>query len=363
VAYFQSGKAAAVWGLVLILAATLFPFDFSFEEQVSISEEFSLGGALKARGTDLIIGADGAFHQPFNGKLGQLRICRDALTSDQVAKEAQATHDRQAADRLTQECSASYFFTGLSGAVLTDNSGHGNHGEFVGGPSWIREEGRGALVFNGSGQYVHVPNSPSIDIGGRSMTISMRVVLEDSPSDGAIIAKPWRQGVMEPPYYQYGVEFGKRDRSVDFYFGNTRGRLRGPFSVRPPIGIWTHIAFVYDGGVKGYVDGREVLSNSPWAISDIVGNLLLFVPFGFGLAAVGQTRAMPPSRGIPLIIVLGAMLSLGVETLQCWLPGREPSWLDVAANCTSSGLGAGLHFIAHSEVFGRMKRLLSDGLR
>jgi VanZ family protein len=366
VAYFQSGKAAAVWGLVLILAATLFPFDFSFEEQVSISEEFSLGGALKARGTDLIIGADGAFHQPFNGKLGQLRICRDALTSEQVAKEAQRPHDGQAGDGLTQECSASYFFTEFSGVVLRDYSGNENHGELVGGPSWIREEGRGALVFNGSGQYVHVPNSPSIDISGRSMTILLRVLLEDSPSDGAIIAKPWRQGVMEPPYYQYGVEFGKRDRSVDFYFADTRGRLRGPFSVRPPVGIWTHIAFVYDGAVKGYVDGREVLathSGQPWDLSDILGNLLLFVPFGFGLAAVGQTRAIPSARAIPLIIAVGAMLSLGVETLQFWLPDREPSWIDVAANSASSALGAGMHFAASSEVLKRLKRLVLDRSR
>jgi VanZ family protein len=198
------------------------------------------------------------------------------------------------------------------------------------------------------------------------MTISMRVLLEDTPSDGVIVAKPWRHGVMKPPYYQYGVEFGALERSVDFYFADTRGRLRGPFSVRPPVGIWTHIAFVYDGAVKGYVDGREVLATAsaqPWDLSDILGNLLLFVPFAFGLAAVGQTRAIPPARGIPLIIVLGAMVSLGVETAQCWLPDREPSWLDFAANCASSGLGAGLHFIANPEVSGRLKHWLSERLR
>ena len=92
-AYFQSGKGAAVCGLALILAATLFPFDFCFHERVSISEEFSFSGAMKARGNDLIIGADGAFDQAFRGKIGELRIHRDALTSDQVAKEGQRTAD------------------------------------------------------------------------------------------------------------------------------------------------------------------------------------------------------------------------------------------------------------------------------
>ena len=354
-----------MWGLALILAATLFPFDFSFDEQVNISDDFWLGGVIEPRGNDLIIGADAAFMQGFRGKIGELRIHRGALTSAQIATDAHRTPEAQDGAHSTQECVAWYLFRESSGALLTDDSGKGNHGKLVGGPRWIKDEGRAALLFNGSGQYVHVPNSPSIDIGGRSMTISMRVVLEDSPSDGAIIVKPWRQGVMEPPYYQYGVEFGNRDRSVDFYFADTRGRPRGPFSVRPQIGIWTHIAFVYDGGVKGYVDGREVLATNagPGDLSDILGNLLLFVPFGFGLAAVGQTRAIPATRAIPLIIALGAMLSLGVETLQCWLPDRDPSWLDVAANGASSGLGAGLHFVANSAAFGRIKRFHSDRLR
>jgi VanZ family protein len=360
------GKVVAMWGLALILAATLFPFDFSFDEQVSISDDFWFGGVIAPRGNDLIIGADAAFMQGFRGKIGELRIHRGALTSAQIARDAHRSPEAQDGARSTQECVAWYLFRESSGAVLTDDSGKGNHGKLVGRPRWVRDGGTGALLFNGLGQYVHVPNSPSIDIGGRSMTISMRVLLEDSPSDGVIVAKPWRRGVMEPPFHQYGVEFGSLNKTVDFYFADTRGRARGPFSVRPQVGIWTHIAFVYDGGVRGYVDGRELLatnSHLSWDLSDILGNLLLFVPFGFGLAAVGQTRAITPGRAIPLIIAVGAMLSLGVETLQCWLPDRDPSWLDFAANSASSGLGAGLHFVANSEVRERLKRLVVDRLR
>lgn len=362
----QSGKGAAVWGLALILAATLFPFDFSFDEQISISDEFSPGKAIMPRGNDLIIGADAAFGQAFRGRIGELRICRDPLTPDQVAKEAQRTLEVQADGHSTEPCAASYSFTESSGTVLSDDSGNENHGKLIGGPQWTRDGGRGALFFDGSGQHVRVPNDPSIDIGGHSISISMLVALEDSPSDGVIVAKPWRRGVVAPPYYQYGVEFGKLERSVDFYFADTRGRLIGPFSVRPPVGTWTHVAFVYDGAVRGYVDGRELLGTNvgqPWDLLDIVGNLLLFVPFGFGLAAVAQSRGVPPERAILLIIALGAAFSLGVETLQCWLPDREPSWIDVAANSASSALGAGLHFAVSSEVLERFKRLLFDRSR
>jgi VanZ family protein len=189
----------------------------------------------------------------------------------------------------------------------------------------------------------------------------MRGVLEDSPCDGVIIAKPWWQRVQAPPYYQYAVEFGSRKKSLDFYFADTKGRERGPFSVRPPIGVWTHIVFVYDGAVKGYVDGRESLVTSEWGdLADILVNLLLFAPLGFGLAAVAQSRGMPPAGAIPLLLVLGGALSFGVEVLQCWLPAREPSWIDVAANSASSALGAGLHFAANPAVLDRFKRLLLD---
>lgn len=351
-----------MWGLALVLSAALFPFDFSFDEQVRISDEFAPGATMKTRGNDLIIGADAATGQSFTGEIGELRIYRDALAPADIAKEAERGAD---VARGMHGVAASYSFAEPARAKLRDDSGNGNHGKFVGEPKWITDEGRGALSFR-PGQYALVPNSPSIDIGGRSITISMHVVLKDSPSDGVIIAKPWWQRVQAPPYYQYAVEFGSREKSLDFYFADTKGRERGPFSVHPPIGAWTHIVFVYDGAVRGYVDGRELLVTNAgelWDLADILVNLLLFVPLGFGLAAVAQSRGMPPAGAIPLLLVLGGTLSFGVEVLQCWLPAREPSWIDVAANSASSALGAGLYLAGNPAVLDRFKRLLLDRSR
>ncbi len=361
-----------MWGLALILAATLFPFDFSFNKPISFSDEFRLGRTIGSRGNDLIIGTDAAFGQAFRGKIDELRIYRNALTPVQIAQDAKLTLEVQgkvlpalpgmsSKDQPVEGLAASYSFSETSGTVLRDDSGNGNDGKLVNGSEWIREGSRRALLFNGSGQYVRVPNSPSIDIGGQSITISMRVALEDSPSDGVIVAKPWRWGLMESPYYQYGVEFGRRAKSVDFYFGDTRGRLSGPFSVKPPLGVWTHVAFVYDGAVRGYVDGRELPvsgNGDPWDLGDIVINLLLFIPLGFGLAAMTQSKGVPPVKAIPLILVLGAALSLCVEILQCWLPTRYPSLIDVATNSTSSILGAVLYFVAGCRVFARFNRFI-----
>ena len=331
----RSGKAAALWGLALVLAATLFPFDFAFDARVSIRDEFAPGGTMKPRGNDLIIGADAAYGQGFKGKLGELRICRAALTPDQVQK--------------AHACAASYSFAQSSGAVLKDDSGNGNDGKLAGGPQWVREQGRAALSFDGSGQYAQVPNSPSIDIGGRSLSISLRVVLEDSPSDGVIVSKPWSPGVMAAPYHQYAVEFGQLERTVNLYFADTRGRQRGPFSVQPPMGVWTHVVFVYDGAVRGYVDGREVrVTGESHDLAELLGNLLLFVPLGFGLAALARSRRTPAAIAIPLVLAIGAALSLGVEVLQCWLPDRDPSLVDIAANSASAALGAALQFASSS---------------
>jgi len=154
---------------------------------------------------------------------------------------------------------------------------------------------------------------------------------------------------MRYPFYQLGVEFDGNDaRTVDLYLGDASGRQHGPFSVKPPLGAWTCVAFVYDGTVRGYVDGQQVLVagfGEPWDLADIVGNLLLFIPLGFGLEAIAQSRGLRPKGAIPLVFVLGGAVSLCVEVLQCWLPLREPSFMDVASNSISAALGAILYAV------------------
>ncbi len=347
-------------GLALILAVTLFPYQFSFDEFRSFTNRFGLSRTIAARGNDLIIGADPVFGQPFKGKIDELRIYGRALTLLQVAQEAKPAFavDRHVPpgsagirfeDRALDGLAASYSFNETSGALARDDSGNGNAGEVVNGPQWIGQENRGALSFNGSDQRVRVPNSPSIDVAGQNLSISMWIALLDSPSDQVIFGKPWHTGLMEYPYYQYGIEFDGSDaKTIDFYFGDTSGRLRGPFSVEAPIGVWTHIAFVYDGVVRGYVDGREQLVTGigeAWKFSDMVNNLLLFIPFGFGLVSLLRNRGLPRVKAVFCILLIGAVLSLGVEILQCWLPTRDPSLLDIATNSASSVLGAALYLV------------------
>jgi concanavalin A-like lectin/glucanase superfamily protein len=105
---------------------------------------------------------------------------------------------------------------------------------------------------------VEMPNSPSLNISGTAITISMWVNITDSSTtDYVLISKPWVQGSQPYPYYQYGIEYDANGaKTLGFYFGDASGNLQGPFSMTPLLGTWTHVAYTYDGiAVKGYLDG------------------------------------------------------------------------------------------------------------
>ena len=64
--------------------------------------------------------------------------------------------------------------------------------------------------------------------------------------------------------------------------------------------------------------------------TDALSNLILFVPLGYSLWRFGSIR----------LFACAASLSLLIETLQLFLPGRYPSPVDVAANISGALLGA-----------------------
>src|ERR1700683_5436649 len=84
-------------------------------------------------------------------------------------------------------------------------------------------------------------------------------------------------------------------------------------------------------------------------------NVMLFVPFGFGLAA--RFRPRGKSSGFTLILSLaaGAMLSYGIEFLQNYIPSRDAGWHDIITNTTGSVVGFALFELAGKVIL----RLLS----
>jgi hypothetical protein len=109
-----------------------------------------------------------------------------------------------------------------------------------------------------------VPSSPSLDVSGTNLSITFWVWLEppDGGGDEVLFEKPWTEGKMDRPYYQYGVEWNAGRRALDLFLGEGVDDPV-PASVSPPTGRWTHVAFVYDGArVLGYVDGATVTATA-----------------------------------------------------------------------------------------------------
>ena len=83
--------------------------------------------------------------------------------------------------------------------------------------------------------------------------------------------------------------------------------------------------------------------NAPWpqylSGFDVAINTIGYAPLGLLLMLV-FLRSGSAGRALTLSVVVGAVLSLGVETIQSYLPSRVPSNADLALNIVGTALGA-----------------------
>lgn len=93
---------------------------------------------------------------------------------------------------------------------------------------------------------------------------------------------------------------------------------------------------------------------------DIFLNVLLFVPFGFGLSEKFRERGRSRLRSLLIVIAAGACLSYLIELTQLYIPQRDSGWTDVLTNSSGSGVGfvlfeycggAVLRFLSQTEAF------------
>ena len=106
-----------------------------------------------------------------------------------------------------------------------------------------------------------------------------------------------------------------------------------------------HISpYLLDGWGKGY---RPL---------DVFLNILLFVPFGFGLAEKLRERGKSRIAALGMTLAAGALLSYTVEFLQFNIPFRDSRWEDVLTNSTGSIVGFLLF-----ELFGAVALRIFSG--
>jgi VanZ family protein len=85
------------------------------------------------------------------------------------------------------------------------------------------------------------------------------------------------------------------------------------------------------------------LGEQPWRVgsqSDVISNVLLFLPWGFLLAIWCAGRGTSFPAAVLLAALTGALLSGSVEIGQLYAPSRTTSAVDLATNTLGSILGA-----------------------
>src|SRR5690348_2952939 len=79
-----------------------------------------------------------------------------------------------------------------------------------------------------------------------------------------------------------------------------------------------------------------------WTGFDVVSNLLGYLPLGALVFGALVRGGMSVARSGLLAVVVGALLSLAMETTQNYLPHRVASNVDLGLNIAGTALGAAL---------------------
>jgi hypothetical protein len=124
------------------------------------------------------------------------------------------------------------------------------------------ERGRVA-EFDGNGDYLQIPNSPSLNITGDQITLTSWVYFDDvSGAPEIVIAKPFQDGQHTSPYFSYGLHM-LSNGTPRFWLSLSAGAQNAPGSPNFESGRWYHMAGVYDGSAMIlYVDGEVSATNN-----------------------------------------------------------------------------------------------------
>ncbi|MGC1966648.1 MAG: VanZ family protein [Candidatus Acidiferrales bacterium] len=79
-------------------------------------------------------------------------------------------------------------------------------------------------------------------------------------------------------------------------------------------------------------------------------NVLLFTPFGFGLAEKLRERGKSRLFAFVAALIVGACFSYTIEFLQNYIPGRDSGWEDVFTNSSGAVVGCLLFYVFGATV-------------
>jgi hypothetical protein len=223
----------------------------------SVDSAISLSGLVGigygAQGEDMT----GSFDN-FDGDIFGVAIYDRALTVDEIAANADKYFNPIP---ITDPDLLLYLdFESGAGSIALDQSGHSNHGMFVGDPQWATGIFGGAVDLDGDGDYVDCGNDPMFSITD-AFTLSVWI---NWRATGAT----W-QTVIAKGDNAWRLARGADTQTMDFGFtaGGDRGWQAARTVTEVPLGEWHHVTATYDtiDGAKIYLDGVLEGTNSDTA--------------------------------------------------------------------------------------------------
>ena len=156
---------------------------------------------------------------------------------------------------------AGWAFDEGAGTTVADVSGHGNAATLRNDPTWTVGRYGSGLRFDGVDDFLTVLNSPSLNLSGSELTLSLWINPLGGVRDQVPFGKFW-SGTMSSPFYQYGLELGGGN-TPHFYVGTAGGPTMASMGSPLPLGQWSHLAIAFAGPqAQFYVNGSLVATRS-----------------------------------------------------------------------------------------------------
>ena len=155
-----------------------------------------------------------------------------------------------------------WLFDEGKGEVAKDSSENGNSGELMNGTKWVSGKFGKAIELDGVDDYIDAPDSPSLSVGGGSITIQFWTKLNGPSRDEWVRKNPTND--WQPCY---DVETPDGGSKIRWLYG-TGSEIDFQSKNSLDLKVWQHVAVTYDASTdeaRIYINGN--LDNS--IISDV----------------------------------------------------------------------------------------------
>jgi len=147
-----------------------------------------------------------------------------------------------------------------NGNEVVDQSGKGNNGTIQGNPVWVEGKSGGALEFNGSNDFVEVPNSPTVNIDGAVTILAWINLKGEYPNQYGHIAGINRVGGQTEDAYYLNVGYYNREQDKVSMGIIGEGVQETPLQGETQVSqdVWTFVAGVFSPGefMQVYINGE-----------------------------------------------------------------------------------------------------------